>query len=109
MGADTVHPIVQTDSLFGKIPLNNQGRIFIGDNPDLPIRRIVRRTPVSESIHFRGGKRFIPWAERTKSTTSLDRLDEKVSRSLPSLLGDDYPSAKYRISTKFRHTPLQTF
>jgi hypothetical protein len=108
MGADAVHPIIQTDPFLGQITFNDQSRILVGDDPDLPVGSIADRVPVPESIHFRWSKRLVARAERTESAAPLNRLDEKISRSLPSLLGDDYPSAKYRISSKFRHALLQT-
>jgi hypothetical protein len=104
--SNTVHSIIETDPLFGKVTLDDQSRILVRYDPDLPIGSIIHRSFVPESINLRWGKRLVSGTKRTESTAYLGYLNQEIGRSFSSLLGDDYPSAKNRISSKFRHAPL---
>src|ERR1700746_2358706 len=105
--ADAVHAIEQAFAFAIQAPFNSQSRKFIRDNSTRPSRRVLARAVAPVGENFRRRLAFIAGTERAGgSSFDLNTFADEIERPLPTLGGNNDPTARDRIPAKFRQTSL---
>jgi hypothetical protein len=99
MGADTVHPVIETFPLLVEISLDDQGRIFIGHNTEFPAGGVGVSPLPAVDQHLVRGCFSLPGTERAEAALDLVFLHQKIGRPLAPFLGNNNPTAENRVFT----------
>src|SRR5687767_1032636 len=97
VGADTVHPVVDTIAFSLEIPLYAQCREFIRHHSQVPAG-LIGTGAITISQHLGRCFLLVAGTEGTKAHPfDLDRFAEKVGRPSGALSGNNHPSARNRV------------